>query len=390
MNLPTVPVDDIAIHPRENDLVLGTHGRSLWILDDLSALEQMNDSVAAADLHVFELRPAVSWRIANRSGSTGHKTFLGANPPNGALIHYYLKAKPDERERVRITITDKDGKTVRELDGAKEAGINRVVWDLRARSAIQAGLVGATGGAAAAEGGEAPAFGGGVGGGGGGGGFGFGGGGAPRVEPGEYTIKVSYGKNEQSKRLVVEEDPRIEISAEDRIARRRALDQLAQLAGPATQGQRSVTGLRTSLGSTIEGWKRPGPGRPPENVQRAAEELLKKVDATCKLFANPNQCGERATTGLGAAGPPLVAADPPVTQRILQLMGGIEGYTAAPTAWQLEQIRLLQGKLNDASAQARRLVQEDLPALNKLMNEAGIPHFAVPGGGRAGAGPPGN
>jgi len=387
LNLPTVPVDDIAIHPRDNDLVLATHGRSIWILDDLSAFEQMNDGVAAADFHVFDLRPAVTWRIANRSGSTGHKTFLGANPPNGALIHYYLKAKPDERERVRITITDKDGKTVRELDGSKEAGINRVVWDLRARSAIQAGLVGATGGAAAAEGGGPPAFGGG---GGGGGGFGFGGGGAPRVEPGEYTIKVSYGKNEQSKRLVVEEDPRIEISAEDRIARRRALDQLAQLAGPATQGQRSITALRTSLGNTLEGWKRPGPGRPPENVQRAADELLKKLDATCKLFANPNQCGERGTTGLGAAGPPLVAADPPVTQRILQLMGGIEGYTAAPTAWQLEQIRLLQGKLNDAVGQARRLVQEELPALNKLMNEAGIPHLAVPGGGRAGGGPPGS
>jgi photosystem II stability/assembly factor-like uncharacterized protein len=390
LNLPTVPVDDIQIHPRDNDLVLGTHGRSIWILDDLSPLEQMTEAAANAELTLFEPRTAVSWRIANRGGNTGHKTFLGQNPPNGALIHYSLKAALDARERVRITITDKEGKTVRELDGTRDAGLNRVVWDLRGRSATQAaGLVG--------EGGEGPGGGGGgFGGGGGGGGFGggggggFGGGGAPRVDPGEYTVKVSVGKNEQSKRLIVEEDPRVEISAEDRIARRRALDQLAQMAGPATQGQRSLTALRTSLGNQLEAWRRPGPGRPPENVQRAADELLKKVETTCKLFANPNQCGERSTTGLGAAGPPLVQTDPPVTQRILQLMGAIEGYTAAPTQWQLDQIRLLQGKLNEAGAAARK-VQEELPALNKLMNEAGIPHIAAPpGAGRGGAGGPGN
>jgi hypothetical protein len=71
-------------------------------------------------------------------------------------------------------------------------------------------------------------------------------------------------------------------------------------------------------------------------------------------------------------------------------MGGLEGYTAAPTPWQLDQIRILQGKLNEAQAAARK-VQEEVPALNKMMNEAGIPHIAAPGGSRPGAGgPPGS
>jgi hypothetical protein len=70
-------------------------------------------------------------------------------------------------------------------------------------------------------------------------------------------------------------------------------------------------------------------------------------------------------------------------------MGGIESYTAAPTAWQLEQIKLLQTKLNDAGAAARRLSTEELAALNKLMNEAGVAHIAAPAGGRGGAGGPG-
>jgi hypothetical protein len=178
------------------------------------------------------------------------------------------------------------------------------------------------------------------------------------------------------------EDPRIEISAEDRIARRRALDQLAPMAAAATQGARTVTELRTTLGGALEGWKRPGGAKPPEAVQRVAEDLLKRVDATCKLFANPAQCGDRPTTALGAAGPQLVATDPPLPQRVLQLLGSIEGYTAAPTATQLDQLKALQPKLNEAGAAARRLIQEDLPALNKMMNEAGVPHLTLPVGSR--------
>src|SRR5204863_6061587 len=94
LNLPTVPVDDIAIHPRDNDLVLGTHGRSIWILDDLTPLEQLTDGVLAEDLHLFDFRPATSWHISNRGGNTGHRIFLGTNPPNGALVTYFLKAEP--------------------------------------------------------------------------------------------------------------------------------------------------------------------------------------------------------------------------------------------------------------------------------------------------------
>jgi photosystem II stability/assembly factor-like uncharacterized protein len=387
LNLPTVPVDDIAIHPRDNDLVLGTHGRSIWILDDITPLEQMSDAVAGEDMHFFDSRPAIDWRIANRGGSTGHKIFLGPNPPNGALIQYYLKTKPEEKERVRITITDKDGKTVRDLPGTKEAGINRVVWDLRSRTIVppapgrESGETapGAAAGEAAEAGEQAAAFGFGFGG-------GFGGGAASlRVEPGEYTVKITIGKMEQSKKIVVEEDPRITISSEDRAARRQALTQLSQMASTALLGQRSMTGLHTSLNTYVEGWKRPGAAKPPENVQKAAEDLLKKVDETCRKFANPAQCGERGP-GQGTAGPPLVYTPPAITQRVGQLLGGIESYTAAPTTWQLDQIKLLQGMLSDANTAARKLAQDDLAALNKMMNDAGVPHIVVPGGGRQSAG----
>src|SRR5258708_7396793 len=363
LNLPTVPVDDIAIHPRENDLVLGTHGRSIWILDDITPLEELSDAVTAEDLHLFDLRPATEWRIANRGGNTGQKVFFGANPPNGALIHYYLKTKPEEKERVRITISDKDGKVVREMDGTKDVGVNRVVWNLRTRSltapraagrgasapaatgTTAGAITGATGaattpaGTAAAtaaateaeasaepsEAGGEQAAGGAAGGGGVGGNMNLG----LRVEPGQYTVKVVVGKNEQSKKIVVEEDPRIQLSAEDRAARRKALDQLAPMVTNATASQRSMTGMRTALNTYIESWKKPGAVKPPEAVQKSAQELLKKTEETCRKLATPVQCGERAAA-LGRPAPAFLFTPPPTPQRIPALATLIHNFSAPP------------------------------------------------------------
>jgi hypothetical protein len=372
LNLPTVPVDDIAIHPRENDLVLATHGRSIWILDDLSPIEQMTDAIPSEALHVFDPRPATEWRIANRSGVTGHKAFFGQNPPNGAAITYLLKTKPADKEKVKITVINKDGKVIRDIDGTGDVGINRVTWDLRSRSVNEAprepeaAAAGATAGGGVTEAAteQASEQGGGF------GGFQ----GALRVEPGEYTVKVASGKNEQSTKVVVEEDPRIEITSEDRVARRQALNQLGQMATTGAASRRSITGLRTAL----KDYKKT---KLPENIQKAADDLLKKVDETCLKLGTPVQCGQPAA-GLGWAGPPVVYTPPPVTQRITQLLGGIENYAAAPTAWQLDQIKVLQGLLKDATAEAQTITKTDLEALNKMMRDANVPYVAVPVGGR--------
>ena len=96
LNLPTVPVFDLAIHPRENDLIVGTHGRSIWVLDDITPLEQISEQLLTNDLHLFDMRPAVSWRIGGGTSDhigPGHKIFIGENPPYGAVVNYYLKTK---------------------------------------------------------------------------------------------------------------------------------------------------------------------------------------------------------------------------------------------------------------------------------------------------------
>lgn len=129
--MPTVRVDDILVHPRDNDLIAGTHGRGIWIIDDITPLQQMNDKVLAADAHLFEVRPGTQWDndITLSRFAGGQKAFKGENPQAGTAIMYYLKSAPGSD--VKITISDISGKVIRDLTGTKEAGLNRVQWNLR-------------------------------------------------------------------------------------------------------------------------------------------------------------------------------------------------------------------------------------------------------------------
>jgi photosystem II stability/assembly factor-like uncharacterized protein len=130
--LPTVRVDDILVHPRDNDLVVGTHGRSIWIIDDITALQQFTPEVAGGDAFLFEVRPAVLWLTDTQKGVTlaGAKQFRGENPEPGTAISYYLPI--DVQGSVEIAITDMEGEPIRTLTGPGARGINRVRWDLRA------------------------------------------------------------------------------------------------------------------------------------------------------------------------------------------------------------------------------------------------------------------
>src|SRR5262249_28004168 len=130
--LPRVRIDDLLIHPRDNDLIVGTHGRGIYILDDISALQQLaSGKVLEKEAHLFDVRPGVQWyndiRLSRYTG--GSKLYRGSNPPPGTAITYYLKSAP--ATDVKITITDYSGKVVRNITGTKDVGINRIQWNLR-------------------------------------------------------------------------------------------------------------------------------------------------------------------------------------------------------------------------------------------------------------------
>ena len=189
--MPTVRIDDILVHPRDNDLIAGTHGRGIYILDDITPLQQLAARAAAADSHLFEVRPAVLWLndVRYSRAATGGKVFRGANPAAGTAISYYLKNAP--AGDVKITVSDYTGRVIRNLAGTKDAGINRVQWNLRRDPPPRP-----------------PNLPRGLGGGGGGGGGGFNqlfNQGA-FVEPGTYVVKLSVGGKDHTTRVVVEAD----------------------------------------------------------------------------------------------------------------------------------------------------------------------------------------
>jgi photosystem II stability/assembly factor-like uncharacterized protein len=385
-NFPTVPVDDIEIQARENDLVLATHGRSIWVFDDMTPIEKIDANVTASPLTFFPPRAATSWHLRNRRWSAGQKIFLAKNPPYGAILNYYLKdampaealkkdkddkdkkddakaAAAEKKEgKVKITVLDKDGKPVREFDGPGAAGVNRTNWDLRWDPPAEP----------TPEQQEAIAA-----------GYGFGPRG-PIAEPGEYTVKIKAGEKEASQKVSVEEDTRVVISSADRAARWEAISQLYAMAKTTDKDRRTIQGLQTALKTAREQWKKdagkPNTTKIPDDIVKAADELQKKVDGVAGKFI-------REREGLGNAGPPLEWKPEPLPNQVQDLLGDLDGFAAAPGGQQKEKLAELIPLVSEASAQAKKLTEEELPALNKKMNEAGIPHIvpaAQPLGSRQG------
>jgi photosystem II stability/assembly factor-like uncharacterized protein len=175
--LPTVAVDDILVHPRDRDLLVATHGRSLYIFDDVAPLAQVTPEVLARDAHLFTPRPALGAVLlpgfADWAGTTG--VYRGANPPEGALLTYWIKE--DTGEPVKIAIEGPGERPVANLTGSSRAGINRVSWDLAPTKDVLTE---------------------------------YGGEGKLLVPSGEYKVTLTYGKAKSEQRLRVEIAPGVE------------------------------------------------------------------------------------------------------------------------------------------------------------------------------------
>ena len=92
-NMPNVPIHDLCIHPRENDLLVGSFGRSFWIAD-ISPLQEINSGVLAKDIHLFEVEPQVLWILSGQKQvAANHQNYSGENAPKGIVVNYYLKNK---------------------------------------------------------------------------------------------------------------------------------------------------------------------------------------------------------------------------------------------------------------------------------------------------------
>jgi photosystem II stability/assembly factor-like uncharacterized protein len=382
-DLPVTPVRDIQVHPRDNDLLLATHGRGLYIMDDVSALQNLS-AAQTTDATLFDIRPAVRWNQWNRDGNLGQKKWTGENPPQGALITYYLKSQPPGE--VNITISDKDGRPVRRMRRvADDAGINRVVWDLRHDPpAGGGGGRGGRGGGGAAgastegpQGGAAPdtslaglrarraaaavnaeeaqpsAEEGGFGGRGGGGGL--------EVLPGTYTVSVSVNGKQLTKPVQVELDPRSDMTPAQLTAQFQTATQLNDL---AARVNRIVTGTDDLLAqlTSLQTQLRRAQGSP---------TVLANIDTTVKELRHfRDSVLARPLAGLG------YRQYPRLREEVQTVSGMVSRPMMPPTQGELLRMGELKAEADQAQARLDAIIQNRVMRINQALT--GTPHVITP------------
>jgi photosystem II stability/assembly factor-like uncharacterized protein len=327
-NLPRVAVYDIAIHPRDHDLILATHGRGFQILDDLTPLRHLTADVLARPAAILPVRPATQSVSPVMQEFPGDAEFAGPNPPDGAVITYYLK----ERHifgKLTLEVLDGTGQVIKSLPAGARQGINRVYWNMRLdppKSAAAPGL-----GARALSG--------------------------PMVPEGKYTVRLTKGEDVVTGTVELAADPLRPHPAEDR-ARRQAL--AMRLYG--MQGELAFLG---DASAAVRNGLR---GR-----ARAATDTALAADLE-KLAGELDRLNDTLVDRTGG----LAQGDPKLREKVIDLYGSVLSYGGAPTASQAAYIDALNGDLRKAAAEFERLTGAPLNALNDRLKAAGAQPVTVP------------
>ncbi len=331
-NLPKVAVRGIAIHPREGDLILATHGRGVYIIDDLTPIRQLTPEVRNAEVAFLPARTAVQKIEAGIQDFAGDDEFSGQNPDDAAQIIYYLKKRHVVGE-LKIEVFGPDGKLLSTLPAGKRKGINRVAWSMRLpppKLPAATSLVIAGGNSFA----------------------------GPRVLPATYTVKLTKGGQTIEQKIDVVSDPRAKHSEEDRAARFAA----------ALEAYNSLATL-TYVAETLADIRGQADAKAAES--KAGDAAKKPLDALSK------QIWELYKT-LVATGPGgWLSGEEQLREKLTAAYGGINGYDGRPTKAQLDAKALLEKQLADAGAKLEAFRTQDVPAVNRLLEKAKRPPIKV-------------
>jgi photosystem II stability/assembly factor-like uncharacterized protein len=216
-NLPPVSVRDLRIHPRERDLIVGTHGRGVWILDDADILSNYATASKAA-VSLGDIRPVTMWNYYQQVENLGTRTYVAENPDLGAYINFYQ----EKEGMAEVNIYDENGLLVRELeDSTAIKGINRIVWDLRSSEGVK--LDNPSGG-----GWRSGSY-------------------RPLVTPGNYKVELTAGGKTVSKMVEIKKDPRLDMKDEDYVERREEVLKLQALESSTNELINSCKSLKDQL-----------------------------------------------------------------------------------------------------------------------------------------------
>jgi photosystem II stability/assembly factor-like uncharacterized protein len=316
---PNVAVRDIVVHPREADLVLATHGRGIWIVDDITPLRKLTPEAMAQDAAFISGKPAQQRLVSNGGWVEGSAVYTGPNPPDAALITYYQK-KRHIFGKMKLEIFDAQGKLVDTLPPNSRRGISRVEWPMRLKAPRVPPA--ATAAFEAAQG--------------------------PRVLPGTYTVKMTRGTETYTTQLVVGIDPRAKYTLEDRKLEFEALMRLYNLLGEMSYDVDRINGVRDALAQ--RGAKLKGDAAFAKRLQ----ELSQKVDEMRKKIVATKEGG--AITG-----------EERIREKTTGLYGDLLNYEGRPTDYQVARIDSLKKELGDVETEFDGLVAKELPAVNKSL-----------------------
>ncbi|HVE82584.1 MAG TPA: hypothetical protein VND93_07040 [Myxococcales bacterium] len=316
-NFPAVAVRDLAFQARDGDLVIGTHGRGIWIIDDLTPLRALSAEVAAKDAVFLPGRPVQQRLYANGGWADGDAVFVGENPPSGAVITYYQRAR-HLFGPIRIEVLDPAGKAVDSLPATNRRGINRVVWSMqvkpprvpRAATLAGAGSIG------------------------------------PRVVPGTYTVRLTKGSQVLESKLEIGLDRRAPYSVADRRENFDAVMRVHALFG-------AMSGLVDRLEASEVG------------VQ-AREKALPRGDALAgKLESLASKLTEVRKKIVATKEGGAITGEERIREHTDLLYGALLGWEGKPGRYQLERIDALKRELEDAQKELEKLVASEGKSVNE-------------------------
>ena len=350
-NLPTVPVHDIKIHLRENDLIIGTHGRGIFIIDDITPLERLAEA-DRSQTFLFPVKPVTLFNYNSSfpggvtgAGSLGERSYSAPNPAFGATLTYHVKDSLPKGRTLSLAIFDSTGKRVRDLTVNPKQGLHRATWDLRlAAPYFNPRTQGNTGQPTGAF-----------------------------VLPGRYTARLTLGGPENvaatsmETQIVVNPDPLIPLSPMEYQAlhavRLRAAEQQARVQAVVRSAE-LLKDQMTEVKKAIE--NRAGTdslSRQVTAIDRDVDDILVKVR------------GRQAAAAQGDADDRTRFA-PSIQSRVNQVANQIGDVTSPPTQIQRETLDLAMTDLEREVARLNGLLSTRVPGLNRALDAAGVPWTA--------------
>jgi photosystem II stability/assembly factor-like uncharacterized protein len=316
---PNVAVRDIVVHTRESDLVLATHGRGIWIVDDITPLRKLTPDVMLQEATFLQGKPAQQRLNANGGWPEGSASFAGPNPPDAAFITYYQK-KRHIFGKMKLEVLDSQGKLVDTLPANSRRGVSRVEWSMRLKAPRVPPA--ATAAFEAAQG--------------------------PRVLPGTYTVKMTRGTETYTTQMVVGLDPRAKYNAEDRKLEFDAAMRVYNLLGDMSFEVTRINSVRDSLAD------RAGKLKGDDSLGKRLLELSQKTDDLRRKIVATKEGG--AITG-----------EERIREKTTELYGELLTYDGRPTDYQAARIDSLKKELSDVSAEFDAFLAKELPVVNKSL-----------------------